>query len=73
MSRFKKNIGLDAIVIDGFNLKYRRNEDGDPITPAPYHYFSRDQVVKIIGIRGEEYICESSGMKQGLKRRFVKI
>lgn len=72
--RFKKNIGLSAVIIDGFNLKEnRKDEEGKAIAPYPYHYFSKDKIVKIIGVRREEYICEYEGMKQNLKRRFVKL
>jgi hypothetical protein len=72
-----------GIIVGGFELKTGRKIEYYDETNAqtihkvlpdvPSHNFSKDAIVNIIGNRKSELICESNGMKQNIKRKFVKV
>lgn len=76
MNKNSKKVGRTGTIIGGFNVKPKGPVDpdtGQSKKPLPYHNFPKGTEVKIVGNRREEYLAESNGMKQHIKRKFIKI
>ena len=71
-------VGKMVTIIDGYQPKIGRfvfDDDFNKIylPEVPYHNFNKGDTVKVIGTKDDELVCEREGMKQHIKRRFIRV